>query len=130
MTFFKEHSKKMGGGGLPTLSERSEDYEYDDDDKEGLSGYATETDSESQDQQQQPQLAEKETRLVFGSKILVFLVLAMATIGCAVATYWFTAKSDNAVFETDVSCVSPLCTRLLHWRLHDGLSFIRFDSPL
>ena len=49
-------------------------------------------------------LAKHETRLVFGSKIMVLWVLLVATVGCAAATFWFTKKADHAVFETAVRC--------------------------
>ena len=49
-------------------------------------------------------LGETETRLVTGSKIMMFLVLLIATAGCAFGTYWFTEAADRTVFEQAVSC--------------------------
>ena len=79
-----------------------ESYEYQDD-LEGLTEKSYTGDSHSKEEGGNVEIAKQETRLVFKSKLLVMLVLALVTAGFAYSTYKFTAKADYDMFVSDVS---------------------------
>jgi hypothetical protein len=57
-------------------------------------------------------LGQKETRLVWGSKMAVLLVLLVATVSVSILTYHFTESEEQEDFKTRVSLFGPRTSKL------------------
>ena len=49
------------------------------------------------------EIGKEETRMVFGSKILVIVVLVVATLLCGAGAYGFTVRTEQEIFISQVS---------------------------
>ena len=89
---------------LDVVSENDEEEDFSGEDSDSKTSGTTAND-------ESVQIGRTEGRMVTGSKIVVFSVLAIATAGCAIGTYWFTANADNQAFEASVSYNISCCVK-------------------
>ena len=68
-------------------------------------------------------IGKNETRMVFGSKVLVIIVLVVATLLCGAGAYGFTVRSEQEIFVAQVrrgineTPIRDHCSQLLlPWR--------------
>ena len=54
----------------------------------------------------QQAIGKEETRMVYGSKILVIIVLGVATMLCAAGAYIFGARAEHEIFRAQVKSIT------------------------
>ena len=104
----------VGGGGVGAVGDGITDLhpveEYDEEEYED----STQPDEESS-ADDVPVIGQTESRLVYGSKILMLFILALATAGSAVGTYRFSLLADHRVFESHVSKIIGFFVSMTVW---------------
>uniref|UniRef100_A0A7S3DSF0 Phosphodiesterase n=1 Tax=Entomoneis paludosa TaxID=265537 RepID=A0A7S3DSF0_9STRA len=75
--------------------EEEDDYKSIADDKTSVAGSVSDHSSE----EEQMRLAQKETKAVFGLRVLVILVLLLAAVGVSLAVYFITSNAESAEYD-------------------------------